>query len=109
MTTRPTDGEALNLTTGVTDEASQLEGQSVATAAAPAAASPAVSLHIDRPLAPGPAPDERPGSSTQAKVDATTIIHLQGVSFYYGTFRAIRDIDMSIPANRITALIGPSG
>ena len=30
-------------------------------------------------------------------------------SAFYGTFRAIRDIDMDIPPNRITALIGPSG
>jgi phosphate transport system ATP-binding protein len=30
-------------------------------------------------------------------------------SAYYGSFRAVRDIDMEIPKNRITAFIGPSG
>ena len=31
------------------------------------------------------------------------------VQCFYGTFRAIRDIDLAVPPNRITALIGPSG
>ncbi len=31
------------------------------------------------------------------------------VSFYYGQFRALNNINLSIPEKRITALIGPSG
>ncbi len=37
------------------------------------------------------------------------VFEIEGVSVYYGGFRAVRDITMSIPRNRITALIGPSG
>ena len=37
------------------------------------------------------------------------IIRLKDVSFYYGSFRAVKDITIEIPKNRITALIGPSG
>jgi phosphate transport system ATP-binding protein len=33
----------------------------------------------------------------------------ENVSFYYGTFQALRDITLEFAANRITALIGPSG
>ena len=29
--------------------------------------------------------------------------------FYYGSFKALRDIDIDIEANKVTALIGPSG
>ncbi|MCB2214221.1 phosphate ABC transporter ATP-binding protein [bacterium] len=34
---------------------------------------------------------------------------VEGLSIYYGKFKAVKDIDMQIPENRITALIGPSG
>ena len=37
------------------------------------------------------------------------VFRLDGVSFYYGGFRAVKDITIHIPTNRITALIGPSG
>jgi phosphate transport system ATP-binding protein len=37
------------------------------------------------------------------------VFEVDRVSVYYGAFRAVRDITMSIPRNRITALIGPSG
>ena len=37
------------------------------------------------------------------------IIRLKDVSFYYGSFRAVKDITIDIPTHRITALIGPSG
>lgn len=38
-----------------------------------------------------------------------TKIKVERYSLYYGSFRALRDIDVEIPANRITAIIGPSG
>jgi phosphate transport system ATP-binding protein len=31
------------------------------------------------------------------------------VSFYYGKFRALRDVSLQVPEKRVTALIGPSG
>ncbi len=36
-------------------------------------------------------------------------VELRGLSLWYGTKRALHDISMRIPRNRITALIGPSG
>jgi phosphate transport system ATP-binding protein len=36
-------------------------------------------------------------------------VELQDLSCYYGTFRAVRNIDLSVRKQRITALIGPSG
>jgi phosphate transport system ATP-binding protein len=38
-----------------------------------------------------------------------TKLHVQNVSFYYGKFRALKDVSMDIPEKRITAIIGPSG
>ncbi|MFN8465066.1 MAG: phosphate ABC transporter ATP-binding protein PstB [Caldilineaceae bacterium] len=36
-------------------------------------------------------------------------IETRNMQVYYGTFRAVRDVNMQIQRNRITALIGPSG
>ena len=36
-------------------------------------------------------------------------IRMQDMSVYYGTFRAVENIDLDIERNRITAFIGPSG
>jgi len=36
-------------------------------------------------------------------------LEVSRLSFYYGRFRALKDISLDIPENRITALIGPSG
>ena len=38
-----------------------------------------------------------------------TILHLQGVSVFYGSFEAISNVSMEIPRNKIAAFIGPSG
>jgi phosphate transport system ATP-binding protein len=38
-----------------------------------------------------------------------SVFQMEGVGVWYGTKQAIRDIDMVIPLNRVTALIGPSG
>jgi phosphate transport system ATP-binding protein len=37
------------------------------------------------------------------------VFDLQSLSCYYGPFRAVRDISLRVPKNKITALIGPSG
>ncbi|MDD6763163.1 MAG: phosphate ABC transporter ATP-binding protein PstB [Clostridiales bacterium] len=34
---------------------------------------------------------------------------VKGMNLYYGNFHALKDIDIDIPANKITAFIGPSG
>jgi phosphate transport system ATP-binding protein len=36
-------------------------------------------------------------------------ISAENLHFYYGSFRALKAIDVQIPANRVTAFIGPSG
>ncbi|MCS7203572.1 MAG: phosphate ABC transporter ATP-binding protein PstB [Thermodesulfovibrio sp.] len=36
-------------------------------------------------------------------------IEVKDLSFYYGKFRALKNINVKIPAKKITALIGPSG
>lgn len=36
-------------------------------------------------------------------------ITVRGLNFYYGSFHALKNIDIDIPANRVTAFIGPSG
>jgi phosphate transport system ATP-binding protein len=38
-----------------------------------------------------------------------TAVELRNVHLYYGAFRAVKDINLTFPKNRITALIGPSG
>jgi phosphate transport system ATP-binding protein len=34
---------------------------------------------------------------------------VRGVNFFYGSLQALKNINMSFPANRVTAIIGPSG
>src|SRR6201988_3664510 len=37
------------------------------------------------------------------------IIDIDLKSIYYGDFRAVRDVNLQIPRNSVTAFIGPSG
>jgi len=39
----------------------------------------------------------------------TTKLETQHYSLFYGSFRALRDVSIQIPAHQITAIIGPSG
>jgi phosphate transport system ATP-binding protein len=41
--------------------------------------------------------------------DAEVVFDLQSLSCFYGSFRAVREISLQVPRNRITAIIGPSG
>jgi phosphate transport system ATP-binding protein len=41
--------------------------------------------------------------------DEEVVFELDDLSCYYGSFRAVRDISLQVPKNKITALIGPSG
>jgi len=38
-----------------------------------------------------------------------TLFSLQGLSFWYGQKRALAEVSMEFPVNKVTALIGPSG
>jgi phosphate transport system ATP-binding protein len=51
-------------------------------------------------------PDDR---APAAESQRDYIIQLENVSCYYGSFRAVRDVDIKAAKNEITALIGPSG
>ncbi|MGH3679499.1 MAG: phosphate ABC transporter ATP-binding protein PstB [Natronosporangium sp.] len=48
-------------------------------------------------------PDRRPPAAREV------VFALSGVSVYYGSFRAVRDVDLEVANHQITALIGPSG
>ena len=58
---------------------------------------------VVRPQA-GPAPS-RPDMS----YEGTHVFDANGVSIYYGSFRAVTDVKLSIYEHEITAFIGPSG
>jgi phosphate transport system ATP-binding protein len=49
--------------------------------------------------------EPRPEAQTTGEI----VFQAQDVSVYYGDFRAIRNVDLPIYRNQITALIGPSG
>src|SRR6476469_9168958 len=48
-------------------------------------------------------PQEAPASRTAAKLE------VRNLDFHYGSFHALKRINLEIPANRVTAFIGPSG
>ena len=51
-----------------------------------------------------------PGRANEGDMAALpSAVTLRNVSLYYGAFRAVKDVTLSVPNNRITALIGPSG
>jgi phosphate transport system ATP-binding protein len=57
------------------------------------------------PKAPAPAPTETNG----AVANGHSIIDIKLKALYYGQFKAVRDTDLKIKKNNITAFIGPSG
>lgn len=54
-----------------------------------------------------------PAKGTMGKMAARhaerSLIEIQNVDFYYGAAQALKDINLSIPEKKATALIGPSG
>ena len=74
-------------------------------ATAPAPPKESVAIRINQPgrRTDGDVAEPGPEQST------APVIELKDVSFYYGAFRAVKDISISVPPQRITALIGPSG
>jgi phosphate transport system ATP-binding protein len=49
------------------------------------------------------------GATVGANPAVGPALALNGVSCWYGGFRAVRDVQLTIPRNKVTALIGPSG
>jgi phosphate transport system ATP-binding protein len=50
-----------------------------------------------------------PGPVMASPTEREIAVELKGVSCFYGSFRAVRDVDISVAAREWTALIGPSG
>ncbi|MBA2263311.1 MAG: phosphate ABC transporter ATP-binding protein [Chloroflexi bacterium] len=55
----------------------------------------------------GPATVVEPGKLDFAADEV--VFELQSLSCFYGSFRAVRDISLRVPQNKVTAIIGPSG
>ncbi len=57
------------------------------------------------------APDPASGGSASAtqRVPNEVVVELRGVSCYYGSFRAVKDVSVTAAKREVTALIGPSG
>jgi phosphate transport system ATP-binding protein len=53
--------------------------------------------------------DTAEATSAEASTAATTVLELQDLEVHYGPFRAVRDVNLQIRRNEITAFIGPSG
>ncbi len=66
---------------------------------------------IGRTPTPPTSPSFDGSSASIAKEPATAppVLRLDDVHFYYGAFRAVKDVTIDIPTHQITALIGPSG
>ena len=58
---------------------------------------------VDDPVASAPAVEERQDPVQEVVFD------ISGLSVFYGAFRAVRDVDLQVHRNEITAFIGPSG
>ncbi len=50
-----------------------------------------------------------PASGMETPKPSALKAEVRGLSFHYGTVRALKDIDMALHENQVTALIGPSG
>jgi phosphate transport system ATP-binding protein len=71
-------------------QASSMQGET----SAPRTGSPSVSITLE---------DRQPLRANPAKATA------EGLNFWYGTNQALKNINLTIPENQVTALIGPSG
>jgi len=81
--------------------ASDVQGEPMTqTAPAPPTAGPVVRVAV--------AHDARADAAAEAE-PAEPVISFRHLHFYYGTFRAVKDVSIDIRPQQITALIGPSG
>jgi phosphate transport system ATP-binding protein len=54
-------------------------------------------------------PDNRRQDVSISGIREETKVEIKNLTLYYGKFKALGDISVSIPTNKITAIIGPSG
>src|SRR5215213_6495144 len=63
-----------------------------------------------RPITIQPMPNAAPVAEAETdQAPAEVVFELRKFSAWYGTFRAVREIDLDVREKRITAIIGPSG
>ena len=71
-----------------------------------------VSLPVSEPATdsgPTRRPEVRPPDTDASAVPTETVFRIQDLNFFYGSYKAIRDVSMDVAGNQITAMIGPSG
>jgi phosphate transport system ATP-binding protein len=68
------------------------------------ATAPAAAPEVRVPLSREPAADAAPEGAPEE-----VVLSFRNVHFYYGEFRAVKDVSIDIRPQEITALIGPSG
>jgi phosphate transport system ATP-binding protein len=54
-------------------------------------------------------PGDQRGDQRAPAAESPVVFEVKDLSVWYGTFRAVRDVELSIRERQITALIGPSG
>jgi phosphate transport system ATP-binding protein len=54
-------------------------------------------------------PTSPPATAGAAHRAAEGTLEIRGLDVWYGTFRAVREVDVTIPPHAVTAIIGPSG
>jgi phosphate transport system ATP-binding protein len=59
--------------------------------------------------APAPQDDDAPDLSALGAPSAGHSVFVKGLHAYYGGQHAVKGVDISFPANEVTAIIGPSG
>ena len=74
----------------------------------PTTADDAISRVPTVPVNPPIAQSEN-SASAEGLPSANVKLVTRNLRFFYGSVQALSDISMSIPVNRVTALIGPSG
>jgi phosphate transport system ATP-binding protein len=60
-------------------------------------------------VTPLPKPAALQDTHPAAETTGTPVFHTDGISIYYGLFRAVTDVSLTVYENEITAFIGPSG
>ncbi len=65
---------------------------------------------VETPSAQPPAlPDDKTAVATEPAVERDGVIQTQNMDIYYGSFKAVHDVNLNFQFNEISALIGPSG
>jgi len=65
--------------------------------------------HLNPGARPGPNLTSAPESSATAPAPASNVFRTDKLAVFYGSHKAVRDVDLQIRKNEITAFIGPSG